>query len=148
MNSSVLGSNEQNIELRGWSEEEWHLEHDDYSSNVYSNYHDDFSGNSSDNDVYHKRTRMIGTQKYLRENYYHRIECITATFLAAFMLRRPLNNVALATTTLLIPYSVSYIQLLDALAISSTKWYKPMGRTHFWKSVCNGRVPKSLYTHK
>ena len=42
---------------------------------------------------------MMGLQKYLRESCYHRIECTAATFLAAFMLRRPLNNVALATTT-------------------------------------------------
>ena len=42
---------------------------------------------------------MIGPQKYLRENYRHRIECTTATFLAAFMLRRLLNNVALTITT-------------------------------------------------
>ena len=37
--------------------------------------------------------------KYLRKNYYHRIKCIAVTFLAAFMWRRPLNNVTLATTT-------------------------------------------------
>ena len=42
---------------------------------------------------------MMGTQKYLRESYYHRIECTAVTFLAAFMLRRPLNSAALATTT-------------------------------------------------
>ena len=38
-------------------------------------------------------------QKYLRENCYHCIECITTTFLAAFMWRRPLNSAALVTTT-------------------------------------------------
>ena len=43
------------------------------------------------------------TKKYLRESYYHRIECTAATFLAAFMLRRPLNSFALATTTHRIP---------------------------------------------
>ena len=81
------------------SKEEYLPEHDDYSSNMYSSYHGDLPGNSSDKDVYHKRIRMIGTQKYLRESYYHRIECTAATFLAVFMLRRPLNNAALATTT-------------------------------------------------
>ena len=39
------------------------------------------------------------TQKYLRESRYYCIECTAATFLAAFMLRRPLNSAALATTT-------------------------------------------------
>ena len=38
-------------------------------------------------------------KKYLRKNCYHRIKCTAATFLAVFMLRRPLNNAALATTT-------------------------------------------------
>ena len=50
---------------------------------------------------------MMGTQKYLRESYYHRIKCIAATFLAAFMLRRPLSSVALATTTHRKPERVS-----------------------------------------
>ena len=38
------------------------------------------------------------TQKYLRKSYYHRIKCITATFIAAFMWRKPLNSAALTTT--------------------------------------------------
>ena len=37
--------------------------------------------------------------KYLRKNCNHRIKCIAATFLAAFMWRRPLNSAVLATTT-------------------------------------------------
>ena len=41
----------------------------------------------------------MGTQKYPRENYCHRIECIAVTLLAAFMWRRPLNSAALATMT-------------------------------------------------
>ena len=40
-----------------------------------------------------------GNSKYLRKNYYHHIKCIAATFLTAFMWRRPLNNIGLATTT-------------------------------------------------
>ena len=44
----------------------------------------------------------MGTQKYLRKNCYHRIKCIAATLLAAFMWKRPLNRkpnrVSLATT--------------------------------------------------
>ena len=66
---------------------------------MYSSYHGDLPGNSSDKDVYHKHTNMIGTWKYLRENCYHRIKCTTATFLAAFMLSKPLNSTVLATTT-------------------------------------------------
>ena len=85
--------------MREWSEEEYHLGHDKYNSNMYSNNQNDFSGNSNDKDVHHKCIRMMRTQKYLRESCYHRIECTAATFLAAFMLRRPLNNAALTTTT-------------------------------------------------
>ena len=85
--------------MGGWSEEEYLLRHDKYVSNACSNNHDDLLGSSSDKDVYHEHPRMRGPQKYLRENYYHRIECTAATFLPAFMLRRPLNSVALATTT-------------------------------------------------
>ena len=66
---------------------------------MYSSYYGDLLGRFSDKDMYHKRIRVIGTQKYQRESCYHRIECITATFLAAFMLRRPLNSDALAITT-------------------------------------------------
>ena len=40
-----------------------------------------------------------GNSKYLRKNCYYRIKCVAATFLAAFMWRRPLNCAALATTT-------------------------------------------------
>ena len=75
--------------MRGWSEEEYLLKHDKYVSNACSNNHDDLLGSSSDKDVYHERPRMRKPQKYLRESYYHRIECTAATFLAAFMLRRP-----------------------------------------------------------
>ena len=35
--------------------------------------------------VHHKHIRMMGTQKYLRESYYYRIECTATTSLAAFM---------------------------------------------------------------
>ena len=41
----------------------------------------------------------MGTQKYPKESCYHRIECIAATVLAAFMWRKPLNSAALATMT-------------------------------------------------
>ena len=47
----------------------------------------------------YEHTRRKETQKYLRERCHHRIKCTAATFLAAFMWRRPLNSTALATTT-------------------------------------------------
>ena len=76
------------IQTRGQSKEEYLLGHDKYVLNTYSNNHDDLLGNSSDKDVYHERLRMMGPQKYLRESCYHRIECTTATFLAAFIDRK------------------------------------------------------------
>ena len=90
-----------------WSEEEFLLGYDKYSSNMYFNNQGDLPRSSNDRDVHHGHTRRRGTQKYLKESCYHRIECIAATFLAAFMLRRPLNSVALATTTHRKPESVS-----------------------------------------
>ena len=87
------------IQIGGRSNEEYLFRHDKYNSNMYSNNQGDLPGSSSDKEVHHKRIRMMGTQKYLRESCYHHIEYTTATFLAAFMLRRPLNSAALATTT-------------------------------------------------
>ena len=92
--------------MGGWLEKEYLLRRDKYSLNMYSNNQGDLSGNSSDKDVHHKRIRMMGTQKYLRESCYHRIECTTTTFLTAFMLRRPLNSAVLATITHIKPESV------------------------------------------
>ena len=40
---------------------------------------------------------MMGTQKYVRESCYHRIECIADTFMVVLMWRKPLNSVTLAT---------------------------------------------------
>ena len=54
------------IQMGGWSEEEYLIEHDKYSSNMYSSNQGDIPRSSSDKDVHHKRIRMIGTQKYLR----------------------------------------------------------------------------------
>ena len=87
------------MQIERCSEEEYSLRYDKYNLNMYSNNQCYLLGSSSDKDMHHKRIRMIGTQKYLRESCYHRIECIAATFLAAFMLRRPLNSAALAITT-------------------------------------------------
>ena len=90
-----------------WSEEEFLLGYDKYSSNMYFNNLDDLPRNSSDMDVHYGHTRRRGTQKYQRESCYHRIECIAATFLAVFIWRRPLNSAALATTTHKKPKRVS-----------------------------------------
>ena len=42
---------------------------------------------------------MMGTQKYLKESYYHRIEYIAAIFLTTFMWRKLLNSATLVITT-------------------------------------------------
>ena len=57
--------------------------------------------------MHHKHTRIIGIQKYLRKNCYHRIKCTTTTLLATFMWRKPLNSVVLAITTHRKPKRVS-----------------------------------------
>ena len=94
------------VQMERCSEEE-HLEYDKYSSNMYSNNQGDLLGSSSDKDVHHERIRMKKTQKYLVEICYYCIEYTAVTFLAAFMWRRPLNSVALATTTHKRPNRVS-----------------------------------------
>ena len=85
--------------MGGWSKEEYLFRHDKYNSNMYSNNQGDLLGSSNDKEVHHKRIRMMGTQKYLRKSCYHCIEYTAVTFLATFMLKRPLNSVALTTTT-------------------------------------------------
>jgi len=74
---------------------------------MYSNNKADIPRSSIDRDVYHEHTKKRGTQKYLRESCYHRIERTTATFLAVFMWRRLLNSAVLATTTHKKPKKVS-----------------------------------------
>ena len=93
--------------MGGWSEKEYLIGYDKYSSNTYSNNQGDLLGNSGDKDVHHKHIRMMETHKYLKESCYYRIECIAVTFLAVFMVRRPLNSAALATTTHRKPKRVS-----------------------------------------
>ena len=66
---------------------------------MYSNNQGDLPRSPIDRDMHHEHTKRRGTQKYLRESYYHRIECTAATFLAAFMWRILLNNDVLLTTT-------------------------------------------------
>ena len=66
---------------------------------MYPDNQGDLLRNFSDRDVHHKRIRVMETQKYLKKNCYHRIKCTTATFLASFMWRRPLNSAAFVITT-------------------------------------------------
>ena len=89
------------------SEEEYLLRYNKYSSNMYSNDQSDLPWSSSDRDVHHEHTRRREIQKYLRESCYHRIECTADIFLTAYMWRRPLNSVTLATTTHRKPKRVS-----------------------------------------
>jgi len=55
----------------------------------------------------YEHIRRQEAQKYLGESCCHRIRCMTATFLPAFMWRRSLNSVILATTTHRKPERVS-----------------------------------------
>ena len=87
------------IQMGRWSKEEYLLWYEKYSLNMYFNNQGDILRNSSDRDVHHEHTRRRETQKYLRESCYHRINCTAATFLTAFMWRRPLNSVALGIMT-------------------------------------------------
>ena len=59
----------------------------------------DISRSSNDRDEHHEHIRRIGTQKYLRESYCHRIEWPAANFLATFMWTKPLNNASSTTVT-------------------------------------------------
>lgn len=59
---------------------------------MYPNNQGDLQGSSSDMDVPKKRTRRMGTQKYLREICYHYIECFVANSLAALMRKWSLNS--------------------------------------------------------
>ena len=58
-------------------------------------------------DMSHEHTRRKEIQEYLRESCCHRIKYIAATFLIAFMWKRPLNNATLANTTHRKPKRVS-----------------------------------------
>ena len=59
---------------------------------MYPNNQGDLPGSSSDRDMPHKCKRRMGTQKYLRESCYHRIECSVANSLAALIKKWSLNN--------------------------------------------------------
>ena len=82
-----------------WSEEKPFLGCDECVLSVYSSDQNDLLGNSIDGDVPHKRARGKETRKYLKKSCYPCIKCTAATFLAAFMWRRPLNSATLIITT-------------------------------------------------
>ena len=67
------------------SEEEYLLRQVKHRSYIDPNDQSDLLGRSNDRDVCHKRTRKMGTQKYLRESCYQRIECSVANSLAILM---------------------------------------------------------------
>ena len=90
-----------------WSKERLLLGYDNDSSSTYSSNLSNPPKSSSNRNVSHDRVRRKETQKYLRESCYHRIKCTTATFLAAFMWRRPLNSATSVNATHRKPKRVS-----------------------------------------
>ena len=67
------------------SEEEYLLGQAKHRSDIDPNDQSDLPGRSNNRDMRHKRTRNMGTQKYLRERCYHRIEYSVAYSLVALM---------------------------------------------------------------
>ena len=67
------------------SKEEYLLGQAKHRSNIDPNDQSDLLGSSNDRAVRHKRTRKMGTQKYLRENCYHSFEYSVANSLATLM---------------------------------------------------------------
>ena len=59
--------------------------YDKYSSNTYSDDQSDLPRNSIDRDARHEHIGRRGTQKHIRKDCHHHIECIAATFLAILM---------------------------------------------------------------
>ena len=68
-----------------WIEEEYLLRQAKHRSDIDPNDQSDIPRSFSDRDVRYKRTRRRGIPKYLRESYYHRIECTVANSLAALI---------------------------------------------------------------
>ena len=63
---------------------------------MYPNNQGDLPGSSSNRDVPHKHTRRMGTQKYLGESCYHRIEYSVANSLTALIRKLSPNSTFLA----------------------------------------------------
>ena len=66
------------------SPKRWFEEHN-RGSKVWSAIQGNIPGSSIDKDTYHEGTGRRRTTKYLRESYYHHIECSVANSLTAFM---------------------------------------------------------------
>ena len=62
------------------------------SQKVWSAIQSNILEDSIDNDIYHESTGQMETMIYLRENYYHRIECSVTNFLAVLMWKWYLNS--------------------------------------------------------
>ena len=97
MNSS-LESHRQEMSGRR-SEEEFLLGYDRYRSDVYFNDESNLRRSPSDGTCLINIREGRESKKYLKKSCYFRIEWSAAIFLAAFMWRRPLNSVFLATAT-------------------------------------------------
>ena len=108
--------------MERWFEEEYLLRQAKHKLDIDPNDQSDLRRSFSNRDMRHKRTRKIGTQKYLRESYYHCIECLAVNFLATFMWRRLLNSAALATTTHRKPERVSDVTSTQVVAQMIDKW--------------------------
>ena len=76
------GGLRRNISSTKWSEDQ----------NVYPIIQGDIPRGSIDKDMHYERTWGIEARKYLRENYYHHIECYVANSLAVLMRKWYLNN--------------------------------------------------------
>ena len=81
----ALAESMSRIQMGRQSEEEYLLRQVKHRSYIDPNDQSDLLGSSNDRDVCHKRTRNMGTQKYLRESCYHRIEYSVANSLATLM---------------------------------------------------------------
>ena len=64
----------------------------------------------------------LEVEKYLGKSCYHCIECSVANSLAAFMQRKPLNSIALATPTHKRPMRVSDETSTQVVAWTTDKW--------------------------
>ena len=84
INGSDSRFNEQDIKGR-WSEEEYLLREAKHRSDIDPNDESDIPRSYSDRDVCQKRTRNMGTRKYLKESCYHRIEYSIANSLTALI---------------------------------------------------------------
>ena len=77
------------IPLGMWFEEEYLLGQAKHRSDKDLNDQSDLRGSFSDKDMYHKCTRMMRIQKYLKESCYHRIKCNAVTSVCIYVEKTP-----------------------------------------------------------